>query len=152
MEIPSPIVLWVKPTEGYLTISEGKKMKKVLIGTLTVVLVLTAITAGAFAAGRGQGSRFVDADSNGICDNYAAYCKGTGYGTGYGAGYVDVDNDGVCDNCGTNCQGTGCGLGFVDADNDGVCDNYASGCQGTGCGSGWGHGSGRGGHHGGWHS
>ena len=123
MEIPSPIVLWVKPPEGYLTISEGKKMKKVLIGTLTVVLVLTAITAGAFAAGRGQGSRFVDADGNGICDNYAAYCKGTG-----------------------------CGLGFVDADNDGVCDNYASGCQGTGCGSGWGYGSGRGGHHGGHHS
>ena len=123
MEIPSPIVLWVKPAEGYLTISEGKKMKKVLIGTLTVVLVLTAITAGAFAAGHGQGSRFVDADGNGICDNYTAYCKGTGYGTGY-----------------------------VDADNDGVCDNYASGGQGTGCGSGWGHGSGRGGHHGGRHS
>lgn len=61
-------------------------MKKVLIGTLTVVLVLTAITAGAFAAGRGQGSRFVDADGNGICDNYASGCQGTGCGSGWGHG------------------------------------------------------------------
>ena len=107
MEIPSPIVLWVKPAEGYLTIAEGKKMKKVLIGTLAVVLVLTAMTAGALAAGRGHASRFVDADGDGICDNYGADCKSFGCGLGF----VDTDNDGVCDNCGSDCRGTGCGLG-----------------------------------------
>ena len=83
-------------------------MKKVLIGTLAVVLVLTAMTAGALAAGRGHASRFVDADGDGICDNYTAYCKGTGYGLGY----VDADNDGICDNCGSDCRGSGCGSGW----------------------------------------
>ena len=135
---------------GYLMIAEGKKMKKVLIGTLAVVLVLTAMTAGALAAGRGHASRFVDADGDGICDNYGADCKSVGCGLGF----VDTDNDGVCDNCGSDCQGSGCGLGFVDADNDGICDNCGSDCRGSGCGSGWGRGSCHGGgrHHGGRHS
>ena len=84
-------------------------MKKLLIGTLAVVLVLTAITAGALAAGRGQGSRFAGADW-----------------------------DGLCGSCTAGTRGTGCGLGFVDADNDGVCDNYTAGTRGTGCGWGHG--------------
>ena len=61
-------------------------MKKVLIGTLAVVLVLTAMTAGALAAGRGHASRFVDADGDGICDNYGSDCRGSGCGSGWGRG------------------------------------------------------------------
>ena len=48
-----------------------------------------------------NGANFVDADADGICDNY---------GTG-GAGFVDEDGDGVCDNRGSGrggCSG-GCG-------------------------------------------
>ena len=56
----------------------------------------------AYAAGTGAGQNFVDADGDGICDNY-----GTGAGRGNGAGFVDADGDGVCDN-----YGTGAGRGF----------------------------------------
>ena len=111
-------------------------MKKVLIGTLAVVLVLTAITAGAFAAGRGHGSCFVDANRDGVCDNYGT----ARHVTVHGSNYADIDNDGVCDNCGASYHG--CGLGFVDADGDGLCDNAPSGGWGAGCGAGWGHGAG----------
>ena len=57
-------------------------------------------------------------------------------------GYVDADNDGVCDNyaAGTCAQG-GHHRGYVDADNDGVCDNYAS-CACAGQGNGRGQGAG----------
>lgn len=76
---------------------------------------------------------FVDADGDGICDNYGTY------GCGMGAGFVDADGDGICDNYGT--YGCGAGTGFVDADGDGICDNYGTyGCGrgrgGRGCGRG----------------
>ena len=71
---------------------------------------------------------FVDADSDGICDN-----RGTGASGGNGAGYVDADGDGVCDN-----YGTGAGSG------------YGNGA-GTGTGNGAGTGTGNGGHHGAGH-
>lgn len=80
--------------------------------------------------GRGQG--YVDTDGNGVCDNYA----GNGGGRG---GYVDADNDGICDNYGQG-LGNGCGRGYVDADNDGICDNYGQ----NGCGKGQGAGGGQG--------
>ena len=60
--------------------------------------------------------------------------------------FVDADNDGACDNyadnqSGKNGQGCGiqnkCGNNFVDADDDGICDNYAdnqSGKNGQGRG------------------
>ena len=82
----------------------------------------------------GASCAFVDADGDGICDNY-----GTN-GCGLGAGYVDADGDGICDNYGTN--GCGLGAGYVDADGDGICDNYGTnGCgrggRGRGCGRRW---------------
>lgn len=83
--------------------------------------------------GRGQG--YADADGDGVCDNYA----GNANGTGRGQGYVDADGDGVCDNYGQG-LGNGRGQGYVDADNDGVCDNYAQ----NGCGRGQGVGNGQG--------
>ena len=101
-------------------------MKKMVIGTISAALVLSMAVTGAFAAGHGNGHgrNFVDANGDGVCDNY---------GTGRGQYFVDADGDGVCDN-----YGTGRGQYFVDADGDGVCDNY-----GTGCGHGQGHGCNR---------
>ena len=99
-------------------------MKKMVIGTISAALVLSMAVTGAFAAGNGYGRsrNFVDADGDGVCDNY---------GTGRGQYFVDADGDGVCDN-----YGTGRGQYFVDADGDGVCDNYGTGCgrgQGRNC-------------------
>ena len=73
---------------------------------------------------------YVDADGDGVCDNYATRA-GSGYGRGNGvpgSNYVDEDGDGVCDNAGSGYgRGTGIpGANFVDADGDGVCDNCAA--------------------------
>ena len=95
---------------------------------------------------------YVDADNDGVCDNYAA---GTCAQGGHHRGYVDADNDGVCDNYASgacagqgNCRGQG--AGYVDADGNGTCDNYEAGtCPGNGAGHGHGQGAGAGrGHHG----
>lgn len=81
-----------------------------------------------------------------------------------GWNFVDADGDGVCDNWGSGNQrlrtpgcGLGQGQGFIDADNDGVCDNWNGQCagvqrgQGRGLGQGQGQGQGHGnGNGGGW--
>ena len=95
----------------------------------------------------GQGAGFVDADGDGICDNWSG---ASGQSQGQGAGYVDANGDGVCDNWsgaagqgqGWGHHGCGAGCAYVDADGDGVCDNW----NGAGAGAGWGHHGG--GHHG----
>lgn len=56
---------------------------------------------------RGGGGNFVDADNNGVCDNYENGKAGQGRGPGKGAGlrngkgrqanFVDADNNGICD-------------------------------------------------------
>ena len=80
-------------------------MKKMVMGTISAALVLSMAVTGAFAAGCGndRGRNFVDANGDGVCDNY-----GTGTGCGRGQYFVDADGDGVCDNYGT---GAGCGQG-----------------------------------------
>ncbi|WP_125115251.1 hypothetical protein [Agathobaculum sp. Marseille-P7918] len=88
-------------------------MKKMVMGTVSAALVLSLAVTGAFAAGNGRGRNYVDANGDGVCDNY---------GTGRGQYFVDANGDGVCDNC-----GTGRGQYFVDADGDGVCDNCGTG-------------------------
>lgn len=107
-------------------------MRKVFLGALAAVIVLSADVGTAFAAGAGCGRYFVDADADGVCDNAGSMCT-----------YADADGDGVCDVCGTSYTGclTGNGTFFVDADGDGVCDNYVTGqCVGNA----WGRGNGRG--------
>jgi len=96
-------------------------MKKVLISAMAVVLVLSALSLTAFAAGPRTGVRqpagegngpaygFVDENGDGVCDD----CAGNG---GQGQ-FVDEDGDGVCDL-------------MVDEDGDGVCDNYVGGMRG----------------------
>ena len=118
--------------------------KRILVFAVAGVLTLTLGTASAFAATQvrrnaakagscATTSAYVDADNDGVCDNYeAGGCgrqNGAGNGTGNGS-YVDADNDGVCDNyeaggCGRQ-NGAGNGS-YVDADNDGVCDNLGTG-------------------------
>jgi hypothetical protein len=70
--------------------------------------------------GTGQGTAYVDANKNGVCDNYEnrattatgqrrgkgkGVCNGTGQGKGQG-------------------NGQGKGKNFVDANGNGVCDTY----------------------------
>ena len=90
-------------------------MKKMVMGTISAALVLSMAVTGAFAAGygNGRGRNFVDANGDGVCDNYASgACAGQGNGCGQGAGYVDADGNGTCDNyeAGT-CPGNGAGHG-----------------------------------------
>ena len=126
-----------------------RKMIAIVATALCAVLAVPALAFGVGNLSAGQAivasdapaqtvawRGYVDADGDGVCDNY-----GSGY-CGNGAGYVDADGDGVCDNRGSGYCGNG--AGYVDADGDGVCDNYAGQGQGRGQGQGQG-----GGHHGG---
>ena len=91
-------------------------MKKILVVTLAVIMMMSIGTIGAFAMGYGGGRNYVDADGDGICDN-----------AGNGRGYVDADGDGICDNAGN-------GRGYVDTDGDGICDNAQYRETNHGCG------------------
>lgn len=105
-------------------------MKRIIIGALTVIMIVSIGVTSALAAGPGseQGRNFVDADGDGICDFAGEFCR-----------YTDADQDGVCDYCGTGQNG--CGRNFVDVDGDGICDNYRG--QGLGLGRGFRGGRGR---------
>ena len=54
-------------------------MKKIIAVILALTLVFSLGTVSAFAAGAGTGRSFVDADGDGVCDNYgsgAGRCSG----------------------------------------------------------------------------
>ncbi len=79
-------------------------MKKI-VTFLTMVFILSLFCTTVSAACPGNGRNYVDADGDGICDNYGYGCGnrygcGNNYRRGYGCsrGYVDADGDGVCDN------------------------------------------------------
>lgn len=75
-----------------------------------------------------KGSRFIDKNGDGICDNR----NGRG---NRGRNFTDANNDGICDN--NALRGTrGGGRNFTDADNNGVCDNFSNGRKGRGFGRG----------------
>ena len=86
-------------------------MKK-FVAVLTMVLIFSVCSTTVSAACPMGGRNYVDADGDGICDNYGnGYgCGKGGYGRGYGRGYGYGNS-------------YGCGGGYVDADGDGVCDN-----------------------------
>ena len=123
-----------------------KKMVAVFAGALVVALALPTAALAAPGGGFGQlfascqgqglgmaimrsqatvdqacGRAFVDADGDGVCDNF---------GNGRCAGYVDADGDGVCDRSGS-----------------GACGQGGNGSQGFGAGQGGGYGMGHGGKH-----
>ena len=123
-----------------------RKMIAIAATALCAVLAVPALAFGVGNLSAGQAivasdapaqtvawRGYVDADGDGVCDNY-----GSGY-CGNGAGYVDADDDGVCDNRGSGYCGNG--AGYVDADGDGVCDNRGTG-NGIGNGAGAHHGYG----------
>ena len=110
----------------------------------------------ALAAQSPLGSAVCGRPYAGACQTLRDACSGWNF--------VDADGDGVCDNWGSGNQrlrtpgcGLGQGAGFVDADGDGVCDNWngqGAGVQrgqgrGLGQGQGQGHGNGNG-NGGGW--
>ena len=70
-------------------------MKRLITLFLAVLMVAGLATTAMARGGGGWGRNYVDADGNGVCDNY---------GTGCGRNYVDADGDGVCDNYGTGCH------------------------------------------------
>ena len=92
--------------------------------------------------GQAQGSAWVDADNDGVCDNYESgarqgrgpgkgQCQAAGTGRGQGRG----QGQGLHNRQGRGqglAAGTGHGRGirrgpaFVDANNDGVCDNLTT--------------------------
>ena len=114
-------------------------MKKMFLGVLAAVIVLSAGAGTALAAGSACGGGFLDADGDGICDNCGTYHLRSMTGTGRGGNFVDADGDGVCDHYAPGQGGGACGghgENFVDADGDGACDYYASGL-GRGCGRGF---------------
>ncbi len=101
-------------------------MKK-FITILTMALLFSVCSATEIAAKPMHGKHYVDADGNGVCDNYGSHGHGYVMHSGHGKGYVDADGDGVCDNYSSHGCGyvmhSGHGKGYVDADGDGVCDN-----------------------------
>lgn len=95
-------------------------MKKIVIAVLVVALIVAIGTVSAFAAGPSVAARryYMDADGDGVCDNYVD-CSSSQY-------YVDADGDGVCDNYG-------------DCGNYGACGNNAGrgNCRGQRHGINW---------------
>lgn len=131
-------------------------MKKLLLGVLTGVLVLSTasiqVSAACHGSGRHAGSHgctvtdtsdcssycYLDADEDGICDN----CSADHGSCTDGECFVDADGNGICDNCNAyhRCNSAdGSGPCYVDEDGNGVCDNYENQ---TSC-----HSSRRSGHH-----
>lgn len=99
-------------------------MKKTWMGAAAAAMVLMIGVTGATAFYGQQGSRYVDANGDGVCDNRTAnWTDANGDGICDTCGWIDANGDGICDNRGANGQGAG----YVDADGDGVCDNRAAG-------------------------
>ena len=77
----------------------GSNIKKILLGVVVAVLVISIGITSTFAIGSAYGRNYADADNNGVCDNYEAVVDGVRAAGRYcGRSYVDADNNGVCDN------------------------------------------------------
>lgn len=114
-------------------------MKKTLTLAFAVLLVGAVSAAAQTPAAPAQattsvGASFVDANGDGICDNYQTGTRRGRVGTARG-GYGPGDGTG----------NRGVGANFVDANGDGICDNYPAGArQGRAGAAGGGNGAGRG--------
>ncbi|OGU57845.1 MAG: hypothetical protein A2X64_10130 [Ignavibacteria bacterium GWF2_33_9] len=105
-----------------------------LVSTLFVNETLAQPSGKGKMSGKSStiGSRFVDANSDGICDNNTTGLAGVGMRNQGSSrlNFIDADGDGVCDNNTTGVTGAGMRNqgktrpNFVDADGDGVCDNF----------------------------
>jgi hypothetical protein len=122
-------------------------MKTRLFITMAAFVAMTAIaaaqttdtTTGQTGKGRAAGNTFVDADNDGVCDNYengtrpgrraysagenqAAANRGPGRGQGLGQGKRNGQGRSMGMASGRGYH-QGQGPAFVDANKDGVCDN-----------------------------
>lgn len=106
-----------------------------LVALTAMVSAQTTGTASRSQNGKGKGVAWVDANNDGICDNYNslasagkmekgnANCNGTAKRLGNGQG--NGQRKGMAAMRGNNGTGRGQnkGVNFVDADKNGVCDN-----------------------------
>lgn len=114
-------------------------IKELLTGALTTLL-LSAEPSCVLAAHPAQMQNYMCNISYTICGITQTACS-----------YVDADGDGICDNYGPQTGGgygngsAASGSNFTDADGDGICDNFGSqagGGYGNGSGGGYGNGYG----------
>ncbi len=105
-------------------------IKSIVILSMFAFILTFVMSADTFAQGRGKGmktgtgQKWVDANGDGICDNF-----------------VDANGDGINDNpqgyragSGTGVKGKGQGVGRFGA-KSGVCDGTAKGRRGLGTGN-----------------
>ena len=72
-------------------------MKK-FVTILTTALIFCMCSTTVVSARHMNRRNYVDADGDGVCDNYSHNSNGCGRHSNCGKGYVDADGDGVCDN------------------------------------------------------
>ena len=112
-------------------------MKTKLIISGLAFLVMTTLSYGQNSGttsppqnGKGDGIAYVDANKNGICDNYenrtlnGSPCKKSGNINSSGDGQSQWRGQKGWCRCQNQAQGKGRGRYFTDANNNGVCDNY----------------------------
>lgn len=88
----------------------------------------------------GNQGKFVDANKNGVCDNFESRGKAV-----KGANFTDKNGDGVCDNRTASWKGQGNGQGKGNGCGQGFQHRHGCGnSQGNCCGQGRGHGKGNG--------
>ena len=97
---------------------KNRTLALILAFGMAIPVLGLAAAAGPAPAAPVNGSSFIDANNDGVCDNLGTGLRGAGRGQGVngrgrnvntaGNGFVDADNDGVCDNINTR-QGSGCG-------------------------------------------
>lgn len=93
-------------------------MKKLLVGVITAVLILTAGTAGVLAADSDKEVYPAAAKGTGSCSSLTAACS-----------YTDTEHNDLCDNHETNCMN----IEHTAENHHGSCDNRHSGtCRADG--------------------
>ncbi len=80
-----------------------QSIKRTAAGILAAAMVVSAGSTDVFAAG--QGSRYIDSDGDGICDNRGGISTTQNISVRSVRKFIDADNDGICDNYGTNAGG-----------------------------------------------
>ena len=104
-------------------------MRKLLVSISLVVLVcVSSVSARGLFVTTEENPNFVDANGDGICDNYI---EGS-----HRHLFIDEDGDGICDNRNNHifvdenkdgicdsCDKVHHGKQFIDNDGDGICDN-----------------------------
>lgn len=124
--LASALALFTLPVLAFAAGSQGESPTSVVGAQCAAGCVSAASNAA------GKGGAFVDANADGVCDNF-----------GTRTAFADANVDGVCDNRSER-------AGFVDANGDGTCDNFgtcagASGSCGNGAHDGRGNALGQGG-------